>query len=58
MLSFTYPVVRALFAPEDAIRSSHPSQEGLEALSDLLPLSIASLCDDVNDCVFISSCRQ
>lgn len=37
---------------------SHPSQEGLEGLSDLLPLSVAPLSNDVDDRVFICSCRQ
>lgn len=37
---------------------SHPSQEGFEGLSDLLPLCIASLCNNVNDCVFICSCSH
>lgn len=37
---------------------SHPSQERFEGLSDLLSLSVASLCNDVNDCIFICSCKQ
>lgn len=40
------------------MNSSHPSQEGFEGLSDLLPLSVASLCNNVNDCIFICSCGR
>lgn len=36
----------------------HPSQKGFKGLSDLLPLGIAPLCNNVNDCVFICSCRH
>lgn len=38
------------------MNSSHPSQEGFEGLSDLLPLSVASLRNNVNDCIFVCSC--
>lgn len=43
---------------EATIHFPHPSQEGFEGLSDLLPLSIASLRNNVNDCVFVCSCGQ
>lgn len=36
---------------------SYPSQEGFEGLPYLLPLSIASLCYNVNNCVFVCSCE-
>lgn len=48
---------RCWFSLVNSTNSSHPSQEGFEGLSNLLPLSIASPCNNVNDCIFICSCR-
>lgn len=37
---------------------SHPAQQGFEGLSDLLSLCVASLCDNINDGIFICSCGE